>query len=161
MASDWIDERDERLKKIEANSRAREDRNARETQLKKTFGPDLLKDLETMVRGHVEKWNAKFHDTIGVDKHPGGFTVSKGTFPRGFAVVVFNSETVRIEYELERSRPMSPNEMYKTEGYFPLAVCSTDALYIADRHRGEHLALEKISQMVIESVGDPQSHHLI
>ncbi len=165
MPSDWISSKAEQENKQRADNLAEEERRKREAELIKALGPQLVKQLRKVIDDDIVAWNDKFPDRQinGTSANVlNGFSVAKLGFPRGMAEVKFNPEILRIEILLERSTMAGPQNSYKTEGYVYLRANPDGRdIHMEDRMRNSHLEPAGFSRIILESVAEPQSNHMI
>jgi hypothetical protein len=164
MPSDWIRNKADEENRQRAETLAQEEKRKRDAELTKALGPELVKQLRKVIDDDIVEWNANFMDRQinGTDNIPNGFRVSKISFPRGSAEITFNPSTLRIEVLLVRSTMAGPPETYETKGHVYLrANPDGQDIHMEERARNAHLQPAGFSRMILESVADPQSHHLI
>lgn len=165
MTSDWIAKKAAQENKDQAETREREETKRREAELIRALGPQFVEGLRNVLNEDIVAWNENFKDRQinGASKITNGFQVAKLGFPRGIAEVIFNPATLRIEVTLTRSRPTADaNETYDTSGFFYLKA-NTDGrdIHMEDRMRNAHLQPAGFSRMILESIAEPQSNHMI
>jgi len=165
VPSDWISSKAEQENKQRADNLAEEERRKREAELFKALGPQLVKQLREVIDDDIVAWNDKFPDrqVNGTSANVlNGFSVAKLGFPRGMAEVKFNPDTLRIEVVLERSTMAGPSSSYKTEGYFYLKANPDGRdIHMEDRWRSVLMEPAGFSRIILESIAEPQSNHMI
>jgi hypothetical protein len=160
MASDWIKEKADHEAKAAATSARQQEIRLRKNELIKALGPTFLKNLINSLNEDITDWNSRFKDRQinGVSEIQDGYHVEKLTFPRGSAFVRFNPETLRIEIQMQRSRPMD-NSMYEHSGFFCLEANPDDKdIHMEDHSRRAHVTASGFTKIIIESIADPMSH---
>jgi hypothetical protein len=164
MPSDWIKGKADDENRRNEENRQRELKRERDDELIRALGPQLVKQLRKVIDDDVVAWNANFKDRIinGTGDIPNGFSVDKVGFPRGSAQVTFNPATSRIEIELTRSVMAGPDKTYETKGYVYLRANPDGGnIHMEDRMRNEHLQPAGFSRIILESIADQQSNHII
>jgi hypothetical protein len=165
MANEWIKERAEREAKADAETKQRVELQLRKQRLVESLGAKFLKTLMDDLNQAIVEWNITFKDKQVNGAGPiqgsnGAYSVDKFAFPRGSAFFRFDPESSRIEVKLQRTRPMD-GSMYDHETFF----CLEPDMEFRDIHmedqRHRHVTSSQFCQMVIESIADPMSHHLI
>lgn len=163
MPSDWIRSKAEKEKKEQEQWRAREEKQKRDAELIRSLGPTLLQTLRDVIDEDIKAWNESFADRqIGpTEGIAGGFKVCKRGFPFGLAEITFNSVTLGIDVKLVRSTAADSSRTYDVSGHFRLDVNSDGRdIHLVDR-RNSHVVSSSFSQIIIESVGDPNSNYII
>ena len=165
MPSDWIRDKAAQESREQAEARQREESQRREAELIRALGPEFVEKLRTVLNEDIVAWNANFKDRQinGATKIQNGFSVSKEGFPRGSAEVTFNPATLRIEVHLARSTAVDFSEMYDTKGGFYLKANPDGRdIHMVDRLKGDaHLQPSGFSRIILESIAEQSSHHII
>ena len=164
MPSDWIKGKVDEERRRDDEIRQRELKREREAELVKALGPQLVKDLRKIIDDDVVAWNANFKDRMinGTADIPNGFSVDKVGFPRGSAQITLNLAALRIDIELTRSPMVQPDKPYDTTGYVYLkANPDGSGIHMEDRMRNDHLQPSGFSRIILESIADEQSNHII
>jgi hypothetical protein len=164
MPSDWIRSKAEQENKQHAEALARDEKQKRDAELIRASGPEFVMQLRKVIDADIVAWNTNFTDRQinGTGDIPNGFRVDKVGFPRGSACIAFNPETLRIEKELVRGVIVDATRTYETKGYMHLrANPDGRGIHMEDRTRNSHLEPAGFSRIILETVADPQSHHLI
>jgi hypothetical protein len=164
VPSDWIRSKAEEENKRNAEALAQQEKQKRDTELIRSLGPQLMKDLRKVLDDDIVAWNQNFPDRQinGTSPIQNGFSVVKIGFPRGVAEIFFNPETLRIQISLERSAMAELQDMYKTDGYVYLRANPDGRdIHMEDRMRGGHLHSSGFSRMILESIAEPNSTHML
>ncbi len=164
MPSDWIQNKAFDENKQHAEALAREEKQKRDAELIRALGPELVKQLRKVIDDDIVAWNNNFKDRQinGTGNIQDGFRVDKTGFPRGSAEITFNPATSRIEITLVRSTMAGPQQTYETKGYvYLMANPDGKDIHMEDRMRNAHLQPAGFSRMILESVAEPQSNHMI
>jgi hypothetical protein len=166
---DWIQARAAEFKNQQDEEQRRQNWRLHEAEVIRARGPEMVQELETVVRRDVDKWNATFRGVQDKEFHgvqqivpsePRGFQLHKRYFPSGTATVKFNPRNIGMDVELTRSRPIDGGE-YETKSHFDLKLHSDDrTVFLQDRY-GQHVTLDKMSQMLIESLAEISPHHAL
>jgi hypothetical protein len=164
MPSDWISKKAAEENREQKEARKREETKLRETELIRGLGPLFVENLRTMLNEDIVAWNEHFGDRQinGAGKIPNGFSVAKEGFPRGLAEVTFNPSTLSIDVKLVRSTHVDHNKTYETDGGFYLEANPDGRdIHMLDRMRRAHVQPAGFSRILLESIADPNSQHLI
>ncbi len=155
---DWIEEKAARLKRRQEQAEDSRQAGIHEADVISMRGNDILEQLEAVVRGDVEKWNAHFPDDPRrrIDSvatlTPSGFIVQKTSYPSATLHAVFDPASMSIQFSVIKVRAIGEGE-YSIKGLFHLKLSDGGEIYLTNRS-GEHFPFLEASRHLLEAVLD-------
>jgi hypothetical protein len=155
---DWIAQKASRLKKRQEQTEDARQAGIHEADVISIRGPDILEQLEAVVRRDVEKWNAHFPDdpqrrVDSVGKlTPSGFVVQKTRYPTATLHASLDPDSMSIQFTVNKVRAIGEGE-YSIKGLFHLKLSHDGEIYLTNRS-GEHFPFLDASRHLLEAVLD-------
>jgi hypothetical protein len=155
---DWIEEKAARLKQRQEQAEDARQEGIHEADVISIEGPDILDQLEAIVRRDVEKWNAHFPDDPRrridsvVKLTPSGFVVQKTGYPTATLRAFFDPDSMSIQFTVSKLRAIGEGE-YCIKGLFHLKLSDQGEIYLTNRS-GDHVPFLDASRHLLEAVLD-------